>query len=573
MKTFLPRLSVGMENTSQSKLPTGFRRHISRLPRLLFLIVLSWAQSFGQVAPTPDVGLSSIREESMQATLRFLASGELEGRETTYRGQKVAALYIASFFQQLSLKPVGDGGSYYQRYNVVVSRPGKDVSISMRQRSGESKTFDELFSQFLFYPRGVRSQVITAPLAFVGYGIVSPDTEYNYNDYADIDVNGKIVLMMGFEPQEKDSTSRFEGRKPTRFSTRQGSQLKARLAKERGAVAVLMMTEVADHPKLAVQGRFFREFLAKGLMTLPDSSGEESQPIPTFSVTREVANDLLAPCGKRIEEIHARIDETLEPVSFDVPGTEITLNVDVQTSILQAENVLGLLEGSDPTLKDQVVVFTAHYDHLGIGTDGLIYHGADDDGSGTTAVLEIAKAFCRNPHKPRRSILFLTLSGEEKGLLGSMYYTNNPIIPLANTVADLNADMIGRVDPTYENSPDSARYVYVIGADKLSSDLLSTIEEANRETVNFKLDFRYDDPKDPNQFYRRSDHYNFARKGIPIAFFFSGTHVDYHRPTDTVDKINFQKMAETVRLIYLTGWKLANADRRPIINGNAEMYR
>jgi Zn-dependent M28 family amino/carboxypeptidase len=167
----------------------------------------------------------------------------------------------------------------------------------------------------------------------------------------------------------------------------------------------------------------------------------------------------------------------------------------------------------------------------------------------------------------------MTVTGEEKGLVGSRYYTNHPIIPLAETVADLNTDMIGRVDPAHEGSPNSSHYVYVIGADKLSSELRATLEQANRETVNFKLDYKYDDPNDPEQFYRRSDHFNFARKGIPIAFFFSGVHKDYHRPTDTVDKINFDKMANTVRLIYMTGWEVANAPHRPIITGNAEMYR
>jgi Zn-dependent M28 family amino/carboxypeptidase len=286
-----------------------------------------------------------------------------------------------------------------------------------------------------------------------------------------------------------------------------------------------------------------------------------------------VANELLQPSGKNIDELHAKIDEKLNPVSFDIQGTEVTLNLDLKKDLVQTENVVGFLEGSDPILKKEVLVFTAHYDHLGIGSDGAIYHGADDDGSGTTAVLEIAKAFVRNPEKPKRSVLFITVTGEEKGLLGSLYYTNHPVIPLEETVADLNTDMIGRVDPNYENSPDSSHYVYVIGADKLSSELRATLERANRETVNFKLDYKYDDPNDPEQFYRRSDHFNFARKGIPIAFFFSGTHSDYHRPTDTVEKINFEKMANTIKLIYTTGWDVANATHRPIINGNAEMYR
>ncbi len=540
---------------------------------LLLMIFLSWLSSYGQLNPSKNPGYANITEESLQATLRFLSSDELEGRETTYRGQKLAGLYISTYFQTLGLKPVGDAGTYFQHFNVEVVRPGKNLSIRAKRPSGESKTYDKLVSQFFLFPRGVKSQSLTAPLAFVGYGISSPDSEYNYNDYENIDVKGKVVLMMAYEPQEKDSTSIFNGAKPTKFSDRRGQQLKMQIAKDHDALGVLYMPEVGDHPTIAVQARFMAEFLRKGVMTLPDTSSQEGSDIPVFVITKEVSNELLQPSGTNIEQLHAKIDKALEPVSFTVSGIEVTLNVDFNKDLVQTENVVGLLEGSDPILRDEAVVFTAHYDHLGVGSDGAIYHGADDDGSGTTGVLEIAKAFTRNTQRPKRSILFMTITGEEKGLLGSLYYTNHPIIPLKNTVADLNTDMIGRVDPNYENSVDSARYVYVIGADKLSSELRSLIETTNRETVNFKLDYRYDDANDPNQFYRRSDHFNFARKGIPIAFFFSGTHNDYHRPTDTVDKINFEKMANTVRLIYMTGWNLANADHRPVINGNAEMYR
>jgi hypothetical protein len=540
---------------------------------LLFAFILSLSSSLAQLDPHATAGLSSISEESMHATLSFLASDELEGRETAERGQKIAALYISSYFQQLGLEPIGDSGSYLQHFNVEVTRPGKNLSIIATRSSGESKRYDKLLSDFLIFPRRLKPQSFTAPFVFAGYGITSPDSEYNYDDYEDLDVKGKIVLVMGYEPQEKDSTSVFNGARPTRFSGRSGAQLKAQIAKQHGAVGVLYMPEVGEHMTVAALARLVGDFVSKGTMELPDTSEQEGSPLPVFIISKRVANELLQPSGRNIDELHAKIDEKLEPASFDVQGERVTLNLDLEKDELQTENVVGLLEGSDPVLKTEVVAFTAHYDHLGIGADGSIYHGADDDGSGTTGVLEIAKAFVDNPEKPKRSILFMTVTGEEKGLLGSLYYTNHPVVPLQETVAALNADMIGRVDPTYENSPDSSHYVYVIGADKLSSELRSTLERANRETVKFKLDYKYDDPNDPNEFYRRSDHYNFARKGIPIAFFFSGTHNDYHRPTDTVDKINFHKMANTVQLIYMTGWDLANAALRPVINGNAEMYR
>jgi hypothetical protein len=549
-------------------------RELFQIAPLLLGLVLS-SSSHAQLDSQSSAGLSSISEQSLRATLSFLASDELEGRETTYRGQQLAALYISTYFQRLGLKPIGDSGSYLQHFNVEVTRPGKNLSIAVKRASGETETYDKLMTQFLVFPRGLKSTSVSASLAFVGYGISSPDTEYNYNDYENIDVKGKIVLMMGYEPQEKDSTSIFKGFQPTKFSFSggRGLQLKERIAREHGAVGVLYMPEVGDHPTITALARFLGDFLSKGTMGLPDSASQQPPSLPVFLITKQVANELLQPSGKTIDELHAKIDERLKPVSFEVLRTEVALNLDLKKDLVQTENVVGFLEGSDSVLKKEVLAFTAHYDHLGIGSDGAIYHGADDDGSGTTAVLEIAKAFALNPEKPKRSILFMTVTGEEKGLLGSRYYTNHPIVPLEETVADLNTDMIGRVDPNHEGSPDSSHYVYVIGADKLSSELRATLERANRETVNFRLDYRYDDPNDPEQFYRRSDHFNFARKGIPVAFFFSGTHNDYHRPTDTVDKINFGKMANTVRLIYMTGWDVANAPHRPIITGNAEMYR
>ncbi len=574
MSKIFDLLSPRQGSRSDSLQPRPKARWLFQIAPLLLGLVLS-SSSHAQLDSRSSAGLSSITERSLRATLTFLASDELEGRETTYRGQKLAALYISSYFQQLGLKPIGDSGTYLQHFNVEVTRPGKNLSIAVKRASGETETYDKLTTQFLVFPRGLKSSSVSGSLAFVGYGISSPDTEYNYNDYENIDVKGKIVLMMGYEPQEKDSMSIFNGIQQTKFSFSggRGLQLKERIAHEHGAAGILYMPEVGDHPTVAALARFLGDFLSKGTMALPDSGSQQSPSLPVFIITKAVANELLQPSGKTIDELHAKIDEKLKPASFDVPGTAVTLNLDLKKELVQTENAVGFLEGSDPVLKKEVLVFTAHYDHLGIGSDGAIYHGADDDGSGTTAVLEIAKAFAANPERPKRSILFMTVTGEEKGLLGSLYYTNHPIIPLEETVADLNTDMIGRVDPNHEGSPDSSHYVYVIGADKLSPELRATLERANRETVNFNLDYKYDDPNDPEQFYRRSDHFNFARKGIPIAFFFSGVHKDYHRPTDTVEKINFGKMANTIRLIYMTGWDVANASHRPIVNGNAEMYR
>ncbi len=228
-----------------------------------------------------------------------------------------------------------------------------------------------------------------------------------------------------------------------------------------------------------------------------------------------------------------------------------------------SENVLAFIEGSEKP--EEIVVISAHYDHLGI-KNGEIYNGADDDGSGTVAVMEIAEAFKKaseNGNGPKRSILFLHVTGEEKGLLGSKYYINFPIFPLANTVANLNIDMIGRVDDAHENNPN---FVYLIGSDKLSTELHQLSEEMNEKFTKLKLDYTYNDENDPNRFYYRSDHYNFAKNNIPIIFYFNGTHQDYHKPSDTPDKINYELLQKRTQLIFYTAWEIANREKRVVVD-------
>jgi Zn-dependent M28 family amino/carboxypeptidase len=228
--------------------------------------------------------------------------------------------------------------------------------------------------------------------------------------------------------------------------------------------------------------------------------------------------------------------------------------------------VLGFMEGTDK--KEEVLVITAHYDHVGLGSNGQIHNGADDDGSGTVSVLEIAQAFSEAKKKgkgPRRSILFMTVTGEEKGLLGSAHYTTNPVLALENTIADLNIDMVGRTDKEHEGKGD---YIYVIGSDKLSSELHAINEANNTKFTKMDLDYKYNAPDDPNRFYYRSDHYNFAKYKIPVAFFFNGVHADYHQPTDDVDKIEFDKMEKRAKLVFYTAWTLANRDNRIVVDSN-----
>jgi Zn-dependent M28 family amino/carboxypeptidase len=238
---------------------------------------------------------------------------------------------------------------------------------------------------------------------------------------------------------------------------------------------------------------------------------------------------------------------------------KVKLKVKVKTNLVQTENVLGLIEGSDK--KDEIVILTAHYDHLGI-ENGKIYYGADDDGSGTSGLIEIAQAFAqakKEGNGPRRSILIMPVTAEEKGLMGSEYYTDHPIFPLDKTVTDLNIDMIGRLDEAHNTNEN---YVYVIGSDRLSTELHAINEKANQTYTGLELDYTFNATNDPNRFYYRSDHYNFAKNNIPVIFYFSGVHEDYHQPTDTVDKINFNKMEKITRLVFHTAWELANREKK-----------
>ena len=242
----------------------------------------------------------------------------------------------------------------------------------------------------------------------------------------------------------------------------------------------------------------------------------------------------------------------------EVPASWLNKN-SRRGGLKDSENVLAFIKGTEKP--DEIVIISAHLDHEGI-KDGEIYNGADDDGSGTVAILEIAQAFkaaVDSGKGPKRSILFLHVTGEEKGLLGSKYYTENPVYPLANTVCDLNIDMVGRIDDRHKNDPN---YVYLIGSDKLSTELHNLSELVNKKYTNINLDYKYNDEKDPNRFYYRSDHYNFAKNNIPIIFYFNGTHADYHRPSDTPDKINYELLENRTRLVFHTAWEVANMEKR-----------
>lgn len=505
--------------------------------RRLVLLLVPFALLFAQNPKVPKearVGYHTITGSDLSAHLNFIASPDLEGRETTFRGQKIAARYIASVFQRLGLKPIGDSGSYYQRFSVEATKISDKSSIAISNKQGTTTFAIRKDFVALSGPENP----ISAPALFIGHMDTNVDSSLT---------KGKVIVALPGRKVDARDTSV----PPTR---RLGF-----IRQFPGSVATIVIADESGPNSLERLTARFGPTIERGTMRVlgaEQRAGRMGFGFPIL-VGPRLANDIVKETDRSIGTLReaAYQDTSFKPIALS--QTTIAIDIGSSKEIKTTENVVGLLEGSDPKLKEQIVAFTAHYDHLGVGAEGIVFPGADDDGSGTVTVLELAQAFTANPLKPKRSLLFMTVVGEEKGLWGSDYYVKHPLIPLEKTVADLNTDMIGRMDKKYEELK-NPNYVYVIGSDKISTQLDSLLRLSNKESENLILDYMYNDDKDPQQFYRRSDHYNFARNGVPVVFFFTGVHADYHRPTDTVDKILFPRMERIVRLIYYTGWKVAN---------------
>ncbi len=485
------------------------------------------------------VGYESILASDLKKHLAVLASDSLEGRETAYPGQKKAAQYISGVFKKLGLKPVGDNGSYFQKFDVEEVRVSAETRIEVQQK-GKSKTYTWGKE---FIGADAQDTTVSGEIAFGGFA----DSPMSNSDKEKL--SDKLVVTFPGQRESVNDTS--------------GDQIRRRFfafRQEKGLLAVLVVTdEEGPFSQSEVISRI-KSRTGRGRMTLKGTATPRVRLPLTFFVSPGFAQGLLQDRGISLKQLREKAvkDSVFTPLFLE--NTTATVYSKSVVDIRQSENVAGFLEGSDAKLKDEILVFTAHYDHLGVGSDGAIYHGADDDASGTSTVLELAEAFVKNPVKPRRSLLFMTVSGEEKGLLGSRYYVTHPIFPLEKTISNLNTDMIGRTDKKHDDLKE-VNYTYVIGSDKISTELDSLLKVANAESENLAFDYTFNDERDPNQFYRRSDHFNFAKNGIPVVFFFTGVHVDYHRPTDTIDKIMFEKMERIARVIYYTGWKVANRDK------------
>jgi len=502
----------------------------------------------------------SISKDNAYKHLSILASDEYEGRETGKKGAWMAADYIKGQFKSFGLTPPVNG-EYFQPIDMATY----NLSKSVLTINGQNK---EALKDFVIQPNNVTMNGFNFSadqVLFAGYGITRAD----YDDLAGQDVAGKVVMIFtAGGPTAKDN----EAPKDRAGMMAAMSARRARLANlmEKNAAGVILIDPTIDNMSEEAKQRL----AGNGQLTMKTAANiarmQNQKGMNVVSVNTATANEILKASGLTVAGLQQQIAGSAKPASKLIKAS-VSASAMKQEVKVRAENVLGFLEGSDPKLKEEILVVTGHYDHIGLTTSGTdkVNNGADDDGSGTTGVLMIAEAFAKAKKAgkgPKRSILFMTVVGEEKGLLGSEWYSEHPIFPLKNTIADLNTDMIGRTGFEHQGKPDSANYIYVIGSDKLSTELKQISESVNKTYTKMVLDYKYDDPSDTERIYYRSDHYNFAKHNIPIIFYFDGLNEDYHKPSDEISKINFPLLAKRAQLTYYTAWELANRATRPVVD-------
>ena len=523
----------------------------------LGLVVLVYAQQ--QVPAGVATGFSTIREDTLRANLTFLASDALQGRMSLQNGDEVAIQWIASEFAKAGLLPAANG-SYLQPVPLIEYRADREHSYVALKRGGTEKQwkFPDALGSY-------RSDVdVTADVVFAGFGITAP--ELRYDDYQGIDARGKIVLIFDHEPQETDPNSIFNGTGNTRYAT---GRVKILNAQEHGAVGVLIVAEPnRKHPSNQERVARIGGSQTRAVPIPSQALADDALHTPAATISDAVAKELFATAGVTPSDLHAAIDRDLKPQSRALPDTQVTLhyrNASFTTgTTITTYNVVGLLEGSDPKLKAETILFSGHHDHNGI-SGAEIWHGADDNGSGTVGVVSLAHAYAANAahgEKPKRSLLFVVYAAEERGLLGSFYMAAHPLRPLETTRAVLNFDMIGRNETPSDQTnglidipADTTNRLNLIGV-SYSPDYNRTVVDENKY-VGLDLDYRFDRDYALNIHFR-SDQFPFVLHDIPAIQWFTGFHPDYHHTTDSVDKINFVKMAKILRLAYLTGYQFAN---------------
>jgi hypothetical protein len=487
-------------------------------------LILSGALAFGlsasvlAQAPIQVKYANTIKASEMKERLTYFASDEMKGRDTGSEEQKIAANYLADIYKRFGLAAPVDG-SYLQKVELVSTSFG-EVSLKV----GNQKLVNN--ENFVFIGDGDMKKKEKVELVFLG--LVSEE------HLAKVDVKGKLVGVwaVGLKTNEV---------------------IKQVMDAGAAGIVIVTMEDQANFDRIATR---YKSMSAKGRMGFVKPVEQK----PVFMISPDKMAQIF---GASVEELKEAAKSNPESIRTQ----KATYQIEKSVEEVESSNVMAYLEGTD--LKDQLVVISSHYDHVGVSPTGEVFNGADDDGSGTISVTEIAEAFAlaaKDGHPPRRSILFLNVTGEEKGLLGSEYYSEHPIFPLENTVVDINIDMVGRIDYEYQDA-ENTDFIYVIGSEMLSTDLKKILEYNNITYSDLIIDYRYDAEDDPNRFYYRSDHYNFAKHNIPVAFFFNGVHDDYHQVTDTVDKIEFPLMEKRAKLIFYTAWDIANREKRLPVDG------
>ncbi len=546
-----------------------------------FILILSFNITNAQIIPGYEEGLQIISREALQQHLTFLASDSLKGRAAGTDENLVASLYIAEKFREAGLQPLFPSRSkfkfeedepvgkievptfelndaiqyegYFQRFALKKSRYSDkgEVKISYPNNNSDITISYKYKNDYMIQYANGKNISITTQLIFAGYGIEKG--EDGYNDYMgidekEIDVSGKFVIIVDGHPLDTDPESSFS---KTRNAYYRNVLRKAEVAADRGAAGVVVINSTL---KLEPVFNFKYQNLVKAFDKISYSLPENIHSrIPIIYASNVIADEIFRGSGTKLDSVLKKIDRTLKPNAFEIKNKVFSAQIEFDSEIVLAQNVIGFLEGSDPELKNEYVVIGAHMDHIGFGEYGAmdkvnvghIHNGADDNASGTSAIIEMAKAFSKV--KPKRSIVFIAFNAEENGLLGARYYVyHQPVKPIENTIAMLNFDMIGRNEPE----------LLWVGGAFFGEDLIKIAETANAHT-GFELLYNM------GLLSGASDHAYFLRKKIPALFFFSGLHDDYHTPSDDIEKIDFDKLKRVTQLGYLTGWMVANSDGKP----------
>ena len=546
---------------------------------LLFIFTLQACATTGKIADTPEKGLDSYLEFSalitpdyLQSHLEVIAHDSLKGRDTGSEGERIAAQYLIDHYENLGITPKGtDEGSYIQPFMLNAEQVDSLVfNIYQIENS------DTLMQQSSVVSNGNPGDFIrlfggAAPLngevIFGGFGVFDNDRDVNHLD-AEL-MRDQWVLIFADYPTVVDGDTLIN---PAITNNARIGTILGQI--DAGGVLVITDDTQDDFSEAAeINSKLLDNPQNMRLQYLDDTSEQAGFPKSFTQASPELAVKMLG--LDSVDELHQLRDQLTDEITEFTPSAT-SFHIDYTpydgTVEVESKNVIAYIEGSDPGLKDETIVLMAHYDHIGISQPDergdMINNGADDNGSGTVALMAIAEALKNAKDEGLglgRSVLFLHVSAEEKGLLGSRYYSDHPVIPIEQTVTAFNADMIGRSDP--ENiEAGTTDYVYLIGGEIISSELDSLVTVANERSVDMRLDRKYNDLTDPNQFYRRSDHWNLGRLDVPFVFFFTGVHEDYHRPGDEVHKIEFDKYARVVQLIYSSTVKVANYESRPEVD-------